>query len=86
MQTKAKFLVNRPADTLSQGVSIPTRISVWIKENELLVYFVVAYTISWSFMLPVALSAQGILKLQVPYALYYLASTGPALIRATVAC
>ena len=50
-----------------------------MKNRALVVHFVLAYAISWTFMLPVALSAQGIITANVPYALYYLASFGPAL-------
>lgn len=54
-----------------------TRISSWLKRNSLVLYFILAYGISWAFMLPVAASAQGLLRPPVPYALYYLASMGP---------
>ncbi len=50
-----------------------------MRDRSLVVYFVLAYTISWAFMVPVALSAQGVIAAEVPYALYYLASFGPAL-------
>jgi membrane protease YdiL (CAAX protease family) len=50
-----------------------------MKRRVLVIYFVLAYAISWACMLPVALSAQGIIFQSVPYALYYLASFGPAL-------
>jgi membrane protease YdiL (CAAX protease family) len=50
-----------------------------MKDRSLLAYFVLAYAISWAFMVPVALSAQGIITADIPYALYYLASFGPAL-------
>jgi len=53
--------------------------SSWIKRNSLVLYFVLAYVISWSCMIPVALTAQGLVNWQVPYALYYLASFGPML-------
>jgi membrane protease YdiL (CAAX protease family) len=56
-----------------------SRLSLLIKQNSLVAYFVIAYAISWAFMLPLALSAQGLIQKQFPYALYYLASTGPAL-------
>jgi membrane protease YdiL (CAAX protease family) len=49
----------------------------WIKEHSLVLYFILTYMISWAFMLPVALSAQGVVSLRVPYSLYYLASFGP---------
>jgi membrane protease YdiL (CAAX protease family) len=50
-----------------------------MKDRSLVIYFVLTYTISWAFMLPVALSAQGLISQNVPYALYYLGSFGPAL-------
>lgn len=50
-----------------------------MKDRALVIYFVLSYAISWAFMVPVALSAQGLIGAQVPYALYYLASFGPAL-------
>ncbi len=49
----------------------------WIERNSLVMYFALAYAISWAFMLPVAASAQGLLKQPVPFALYYLGSFGP---------
>jgi len=50
-----------------------------MKNRSLVIYFILAYAISWAFMLPVALSTRGIIKANVPHALYYLASFGPAL-------
>jgi membrane protease YdiL (CAAX protease family) len=58
--------------------------SSWIKKNALLVYFVLAFAISWVFMIPVALSAQGLLVQSIPYALYYLAPMGPMISAITV--
>jgi len=49
----------------------------WFKRHALVLYFVLTYAISWTFMIPVALSAQGLLSWQVPLALYYFASFGP---------
>jgi uncharacterized protein len=49
----------------------------WIKNHSLPLFFVLTYAISWSFMIPVALSVQGLLSWHVPPALYYLASFGP---------
>jgi membrane protease YdiL (CAAX protease family) len=57
----------------------PARRSAWIGQRALVVYFVLAYLISWAVMVPVALSARGIIKQEIPPALYYLASFGPAL-------
>jgi len=33
-----------------------------MKDRALVIYFVLAYAISWAFMVPVALSAQGLIK------------------------
>jgi membrane protease YdiL (CAAX protease family) len=52
-------------------------ISSWIKRHSLVAYFVLAYLISWSFMVPVALSVRGWVSWQIPPALYYFASFGP---------
>ena len=49
----------------------------WVKQHTLLVYFVLAYALSWSIEIPLALSAQGIVKTQFPYAIHYFASFGP---------
>jgi len=49
----------------------------WIKQNSTTLYFVLTYFLSWSVMIPVALSARGILEQQVNPAWYYLASFGP---------
>lgn len=49
----------------------------WIKRHALVLYFILAYAISWSFMIPVALVAQEWVSWKVPYGLYYLASFGP---------
>jgi membrane protease YdiL (CAAX protease family) len=49
----------------------------WLKRYALVLYFILTYAISWSFMIPVALSAQGWVSWHVPYSLYYFASFGP---------
>ena len=48
-----------------------------VKHHALALYFILAYAISWAFMIPVALTAQGLVAWRAPYALYYLASFGP---------
>jgi membrane protease YdiL (CAAX protease family) len=50
-----------------------------IRQSPLLAYFLLAYAISWSFEIPIALSAQGWANIEVPYAIHYLASFGPML-------
>jgi membrane protease YdiL (CAAX protease family) len=55
-----------------------TNQSSWRKRHSLVAYFIIAYAVSWAFMIPVALSAQGLIKQQVPFALYYFGSFGPA--------
>jgi uncharacterized protein len=54
-------------------------ISAWTKRYALVVYFILAYAISWAIELPLAASAQGWLQVPVPLALHYLASFGPML-------
>jgi uncharacterized protein len=49
----------------------------WQKRHSLVLYFILTYAISWSFMVPVALSAKGVINVKVPYEMYYLASFGP---------
>lgn len=54
-----------------------THQTTWLKRHSLIVYFILTYIISWSFMIPVALSAKEVIKWQVPYVFYYFASFGP---------
>lgn len=49
----------------------------WIKQHALFAYFVLAYVFSWSIEIPIALVTQGVLHVQFPYAVHYLASFGP---------
>jgi len=51
----------------------------WITRHPLASYFVVAYAMSWSVAVPLALQAQGILAERLPWALHYLTAFGPAL-------
>ena len=64
------------------------RISLWMKEHPLVVYFVLAYAISWAIVAPLVASAQGLIEVPVPFALHYLNDYGPllaALITARIA-
>ena len=49
----------------------------WIKRNSVLSYFIMAYAVSWSFEIPLALSHQGIISVQIPLWFHYFASLGP---------
>jgi membrane protease YdiL (CAAX protease family) len=50
-----------------------------IRRHPLVAYFALALGLSWLVELPLALGAQGVLGVPVPYALHYLASFGPLL-------
>ncbi|HXQ39126.1 MAG TPA: type II CAAX endopeptidase family protein [Anaerolineales bacterium] len=54
-------------------------ISAWMKRHALVVYFILAYAISWAIQLPLATSAQGWLQLPVRFAVHYLAAFEPML-------
>ena len=53
--------------------------TTWIKINPLTAYFTLTYTITWAIWSPIFFSAQGWVKWNVPYALYYFGSFGPML-------
>ena len=54
------------------------RMTSWIARHQLAAYFMLAYAISWSIALPLALQAQGITGVRLPWALHYLTAWGPA--------
>jgi membrane protease YdiL (CAAX protease family) len=49
----------------------------WIKRNSVISYFMIAYAVSWSFEIPLALSYQGIISVQIPMWLHYFVPLGP---------
>ncbi|MBK9209650.1 MAG: hypothetical protein IPL71_15645 [Anaerolineales bacterium] len=51
----------------------------WIQKNSLLGYFILAYAISWTIGIPLALIAQGKVSWQIPFPLHYLYAYGPML-------
>ena len=53
--------------------------SNWIKRNSIILYFVIAYIITWTIWAPIVATAQGWVKWNVPFALYYFGSFGPML-------
>src|SRR3954463_14315043 len=55
------------------------RISLWVKEHQLITYFILAYVISWIIVAPLVASAQGLIEVRVPFALHYLNDYAPLL-------
>lgn len=51
----------------------------WLKQYPLVSYFAITYLISWTIWSPIVASAQGWADWDVPYALYYFGSFGPAI-------
>lgn len=51
--------------------------SSWFERHSLVLYFIITYAISWAIWSPIVLTAQGLVKWKVPFAVYYLGSFGP---------
>jgi membrane protease YdiL (CAAX protease family) len=51
----------------------------WMRKHSLLAYFILAYAFSWLVGIPLALRAQGIIRMQIPFSLHYLIAYGPML-------
>ncbi len=52
----------------------------WLKRHDLIIYFALAFAISWSIAIPLAIRAQSQpARPSVPFALHYLVSYGPML-------
>lgn len=51
--------------------------STWIKKYSLTLYFILAYALSWCIEIPLALSVQGVINIQIPMAIHYLNPFGP---------
>jgi len=50
----------------------------WLKRHPLWSYFFVAYAVSWSIAVPLALQSQGVFATRLPWWLHYLSLFGPA--------
>jgi len=48
-----------------------------MKRNPVIFYFIIAYVVSWSFEIPLALFHQGIISVQIPMWFHYFACLGP---------
>jgi membrane protease YdiL (CAAX protease family) len=49
------------------------------KRHSLLMFFVLAYALSWAVEIPLALRAQGLISAPIPWSLHYLSAYGPML-------
>ena len=49
------------------------------KISSLPMFFILAYALSWAVEIPLALKAQGLIDIPIPFALHYLAAFGPLL-------
>jgi membrane protease YdiL (CAAX protease family) len=54
----------------------PSKLS-FIRQQSLVVYFILAYAVTWSFEIPLALSAQGLVKVEIPLTIHYMGAFGP---------
>lgn len=51
----------------------------WPFRKTLIPFFILAYALSWIWMVPLALKSQGIIQVDIPYSIHYLAAFGPML-------
>jgi membrane protease YdiL (CAAX protease family) len=52
-------------------------ITTWARKRSLLTFFGLAYALSWVVEIPLALEAQGVTRVGIPFYLHYLAAYGP---------
>lgn len=51
----------------------------WLQRNSLVGYFILAYALSWSIGIPLALIAQGKVNWNIPFSIHYFYAYGPLL-------
>jgi membrane protease YdiL (CAAX protease family) len=56
-----------------------SKITSWAKRHSLVLYFILAYVITWTFEIPLAAVKQGWTHLTIPFAIHYLGGFGPML-------
>ena len=49
----------------------------WVKKHSLILYFILAYAVTWSFHIPLVLSRRGLIETQIPMYIHYLGAFGP---------
>jgi len=54
-------------------------ISTWVKKHQLVIFLILAYSLSWIVEIPLALQAQGIIQKFFPFSFHYLSGYGPLL-------
>ncbi len=49
----------------------------WFKRHSLVIFFILAYAVTWSIQIPLALSTRGLINTQIPMVIHYLGAFGP---------
>lgn len=49
----------------------------WIKKYSLVIFFILAYAVTWTIQIPLALSMRGLIDTQIPMVIHYLGAFGP---------
>lgn len=62
-----------------QEAEMGVRTKTWSYGKPLISFFILAFALSWIWMVPLALKSQGLIKVDIPYSIHYLAAFGPML-------
>jgi len=54
-----------------------SRMHGWLKKQEVVCYFALAYALTWAIHIPLAAAAKGLLDLSLPPSLHFLGAAGP---------